>query len=1040
MAEWEKYELKTPEKFERISQNAQNAINNIDILLGIIKQAGDVAKLFLMLTNPAAIIIRLAAEEIIKLCNDFKEIGGFFLLVNPRDKQYANLSPARYGLKIKQDKDGLYLFEPSLVPDGPAGTVTPQTVGKAYQQTLQLSDLSTNYRDSFGRSEGDANFIPPRPIFDSPPEYELGGYDPLTWTGTADSVPKLENGAIAPQMTPSQVLSIMSGAFDDEGDVSKFEIDESDQIKYAALAAEKGRGEEVKDSSGNSFSPKRFESNSKAILKLYTADGAEIDYNTFDITLPQTERIFKKPSAEIGQRGFLESLTFEGREEITRHVSSGKPNFAGSSNITGVETIAIVALVGVTDYVQFVTAFKNLNKLFGGAPDLSKLYKEAQGLLDDSTAEGGDKLTLTNNTKYGSWKEGDFIRGKDSGATGQISKIVSTETQERTKLQSVKRYDEDRREIGSFPERVDLNPDGNWKKVEVLYKKLGEQTKNFQAGETIFEALRITDKEFARAIANGDDSQTPTYNYIKKEKTGSALGTSILAKNTDPADVPTYGEVLGIDTSYPESTHPNFSSFKIKDFIPGYAGFFDEIIQFAENLKSYADKAEAFAAILIKMIDKEIKYFEKIANQIKEFLQLFITGLPEGGIYWLTIKTYGGNKSIQKAITSSDNPPPDNLKFSAGFVMVSVSGMGGSSATKNLEGIFSGLGLNFQEVDPIPDETEFEAAVQIGKDAYAAAEEKSRELITTIRDVSGLNPPVLYRDATFITFTDWNGVEPIIGDYVLGEKSGCFGQILAFSELNNVLILDHIKPGPTIAGTQVSENRIVRILGPAGDELEFPYSGLTVSASNPAYVVELPATELTNAITNEGVNLVGEGRFTEQVLVDRSSHKGNGQGTTVYDVFQGNQNSFVRREDTEELVSTTEFTLTASQSWNTFGSDVTIKQQIFKVIDNSVKTPNLVSGFNGKYGYFTNDDTIISFGEESAQTFLADIEGRNAEDDKVTRSKPPPLHTKDNSFEMKITVDGRIQASEDGDGEVESYAAALDNELNPNNLTKIGFD
>ena len=54
-----------------------------------------------------------------------------------------------------------------------------------------------------------------------------------------------------------------------------------------------------------------------------------------------------------------------------------------------------------------------------------------------------------------------------------------------------------------------------------------------------------------------------------------------------------------------------------------------------------------------------------------------------------------------------------------------------------------------------------------------------------------------------------------------------------------------------------------------------------------------------------------------------------------------------------------------------------MKQQVFKVVNGDVKDPVLESGYNGRYGYFTGDDTIISFGEEQAQTFLADIEGRN---------------------------------------------------------------
>ena len=91
MANWNKKELKLPPEFDRIAKNAQNAINNVEILMKIIKQTGDVAKLFLMLSNPAGAIIRLAANEIIKLCNDFKEIGVFYLFINPNDDGYGEI-------------------------------------------------------------------------------------------------------------------------------------------------------------------------------------------------------------------------------------------------------------------------------------------------------------------------------------------------------------------------------------------------------------------------------------------------------------------------------------------------------------------------------------------------------------------------------------------------------------------------------------------------------------------------------------------------------------------------------------------------------------------------------------------------------------------------------------------------------------------------------------------------------------------------------------------------------------------------------------
>ena len=149
MANWNSSELQTPEPIKKIGQNAQNVINNLDILLKLVKQGADVAKLFLLLTNPAGAIIKLAANEIIKLCNDFKEIGVFYMFINPNDEGYGGQTNRQFGLVIKQDKNGLYQFEPSThqLEGFPAFTTL---VGTAYQKSLDIADLATDYKDTSG--------------------------------------------------------------------------------------------------------------------------------------------------------------------------------------------------------------------------------------------------------------------------------------------------------------------------------------------------------------------------------------------------------------------------------------------------------------------------------------------------------------------------------------------------------------------------------------------------------------------------------------------------------------------------------------------------------------------------------------------------------------------------------------------------------------------------------------------------------------------------------------------------------------------------
>jgi len=188
MANWNSKELQTPEPIKKIGQNAQNAINNLDILMNLVKQGAEVAKMFLLLANPAGAIIKLAANEIIKLCNDFKEIGAFYLFINPNDEGYGNQTSRELGLAIRREGlTGLYQFKPTVLSEGSPGSAVTYTVGKDYQKSLDIADLDPLYKDSNGKTKATfgKGFIPPIPIFDDPPQWELGGYDPSTWTGHA---------------------------------------------------------------------------------------------------------------------------------------------------------------------------------------------------------------------------------------------------------------------------------------------------------------------------------------------------------------------------------------------------------------------------------------------------------------------------------------------------------------------------------------------------------------------------------------------------------------------------------------------------------------------------------------------------------------------------------------------------------------------------------------------------------------------------------------------------------------------------------------
>ena len=973
-AKWESKTLGLGGDIQKIARNAQNAINTLDGILSVVKTAGDVAKQFLLLSNPLGAIIRLTADEIIRLANDFKEVGAFYIVIDPFDETYGNRPQLDTGLALEQDENGLYIIQ-NMAP-----LTDAQKRAIPYLKTLNLDDLSIRYKDINGKSKDDEDFIPPFPKVIDPPQFVAGGFDPATWNGTLQRPEVTSTGLIPPKMTPSEVLTLMSEAFDDEGDVSRFKVTGSRKIENAKKGPFTASGTQVED-----FNPRALQNQPL--------------YNSANTALP------------LDQRG-----------EITTRISSGRPNFAGSSNINGVELVAIVGVVGVSDFTKFANVMDTFNNFFQGAPGLEEIKKSIDAFLESP----GLKLSITNNTQWGTFEKDEYIIGESSGAVGKIISIDSTTNSVRISRKPTVTKDELGQVTAVTEEIIDHNEGNTWKDMEIQYQQVGSKDKKFIPGEIIREALL-----YATYDSGGVVDTVPRYRAFKS---AAIDDPNIGYVDLQVGDLAKYGQVRGIDTSVPDSVLPNFESVKIKDFFPGYSEFFDQIIQFAEGIKGYADGFDNIILKFIKLIDDYIEYFSELRDKIVGFLEFFTKGLPEAGVYWLTIKTRGGSKAIQDALLNSENQPPDVLKFSAGIMLVSVSGVGGLSATKGLETIFTGLGLNFQEV-AAPTGTEILTAVKSLQDEYREVIAARDELVSDIKDLT--TPEERFQDALVINLNNWNGVEPSIGDYILGSESGCIAQIIDVSiKLGKTLsiVVDHVKLGPTIITSQGDEDRILELEDSEGENISFPFKLELLENLVP------PNLDLGQVDFNaeEGVNLVEEGRYTHTVVQSRSSHNPSGPGTTIYEAFQGNEGSFPIREDVTEEISRERIRISGDVFWNPTSDDLTISLVRSKIVVGSSFEPELPIGFDGGFGSFSLEDQIISFDSTSAKIFLDDIRGENANDD-GTRRVTPPILTDKNTHKMSASVDGEAPVSfivKGSGGNVATYDAAFDNILNPLNLEK----
>ena len=103
-------------------------------------------------------------------------------------------------------------------------------------------------------------------------------------------------------------------------------------------------------------------------------------------------------------------------------------------------------------------------------------------------------------------------------------------------------------------------------------------------------------------------------------------------------------------------------------------------------MRKFAAGARESIKKITDFIDTMIKELEKLNKIIQDILKIFTTGLPDSGVYSLSIpSTTGGNNAIKKALQEATNAPPNSLDYSVGFMM-----MGGAAAIDPLLSLISG--------------------------------------------------------------------------------------------------------------------------------------------------------------------------------------------------------------------------------------------------------------------------------------------------------------------------------------------------------------
>ena len=126
---------------------------------------------------------------------------------------------------------------------------------------------------------------------------------------------------------------------------------------------------------------------------------------------------------------------------------------------------------------------------------------------------------------------------------------------------------------------------------------------------------------------------------------------------------------------------PNFKKAKLEDLMDELKIFFEQIQRFTNGMRDFAAGATEELAKVIEYLDGKIAEIDELNESIQAILAIFTIGIPDAGVYVLSIPTTtGGNEAIKEALTSAINGPPNTLDYSVGFMM-----MGGGPSMEPLQ-------------------------------------------------------------------------------------------------------------------------------------------------------------------------------------------------------------------------------------------------------------------------------------------------------------------------------------------------------------------
>jgi hypothetical protein len=624
--EWAQVTLGQNEKIAEVAGAASKASALLDANLQFVKAAMELGKILLLgVTNPQLLLLVAIADEIDNFVNDLKSTGFFILEVTPTGNEVLPTD-------AEGDPIGL-LFSPitlaaNYTVAASAGLLTE------FNKTLEVNGITalngvfdrSSYQIPIGKSEASDKIK----------------------KGKDDDILALRDDVFGlTKMTPSQVIATMVAAMDDQLDDRRPQF--SDSADVAAIIVVIGFSDLTKNVKSL-----------KEVLELFVGFfGGE-------------NGLFTK-----GIKGLLEGITdaFDALQDTESYNSE-----IIVENICGVrgtdeDKKTLRTLIPQSQWNEFAS---DSSKWYYNFPDEFEVgdlvigpEKDADGKAFGYVSKVGG-ITPATETSSSTTTEEDSV----SGAPYVSQKLTIS------CLSRIDKFDFDNFANGAMLQKVayikneGVNIDQN--SMEVI----NEAAKNgYKLIQNLSDAEAATVAKVKRESGNVLLTITGTESVIETHGQSGPGGEGFTTKNLVQGRIPEAKE-----QKKKQAPPPNFKAVKLEDLLQELKRFFAQIQAFTDSMRAFA--ADAIAAInqLTKYLEDKIKELEELNDAIQGILRIFTTGLPDAGVYSLSIpSTSGGNNAIKNALQSATNGPPNSLDFSAGFMM-----MGGAAAIDPLLSLISG--------------------------------------------------------------------------------------------------------------------------------------------------------------------------------------------------------------------------------------------------------------------------------------------------------------------------------------------------------------